>query len=56
MVENQLYLKKQWFIKTKDGKVEENYEFDIKKVHHLFLSCVNLLNNSYWAQELTEMS
>lgn len=32
MVESNVYLKKQWFIKSKAGKVEDNYQFDIKKL------------------------
>jgi calcium-dependent protein kinase len=32
MVETNVYLKKQWFIKSKAGKVEDNYQFDIKKL------------------------
>jgi len=27
-----VFLKKQWFIKSNDGKIEDFYEFDAKKV------------------------
>jgi calcium-dependent protein kinase len=32
MVDTNVYLKKQWFIKSKGGKVEDSYKFDIKKL------------------------
>ena len=32
MVDSDVYLKKQWFIKSKGGKVEDSYKFDIKKL------------------------
>lgn len=31
-----VYLKKQWFIKSRAGKVEDHYSFDIKKVTKKF--------------------
>ena len=38
MVDSDVYLKKQWFIKSKGGKVEDSYKFDIKKVTNNFSS------------------
>jgi calcium-dependent protein kinase len=29
---NQVIVKKQWFIKSNNGRVDENYEIDAKKV------------------------
>lgn len=40
-----VFLKKQWFIKSRSGKVEDHYQFDIKKVNNLlkfFFNCIYL--------------
>ena len=55
MVDSDVYLKKQWFIKSKGGKVEEHYKFDIKKVLNFFIPVLNS-DLSCWAPEPMEMS
>ena len=57
MVDSDVYLKKQWFIKSKGGKVEDSYQFDIKKVGcFLSLPYFVFYISSYWVLELMVMS